>query len=218
MDLREYRLSSNLKKGGNSLRFVIVAILSYIIGSFSPAYVLGKVFKKKDIRQYGSGNAGTTNAIRVFGKKIGIMAFLIDVLKGVIAVYIGYKLSGYNGKLVGGFFVVIGHNWPIFLNFKGGKGIATSFGVLLSIHWLTAVVSLMFFIVVAIITKYVSLSSIVSAIVTPIAVIITKRPFDKSFFIMTLLLAILAIYRHNSNIKRLIEGKEYRIGDKAKRG
>lgn len=200
------------------MKLVIVAVLSYIIGSFSSAYVLGKVFKKKDIRLYGSGNAGTTNAIRVFGKKIGIMAFLLDVLKGVLAVYIGYKLSGYDGKLVGGFFVVVGHNWPILLNFKGGKGIATSFGVLLSIHWITAIISLMFFIVTAIFTKYVSLSSIVSAIVTPIAVIIMKRPFDSKYFFMTLLLAILAIHRHRSNIKRLIEGKEYRIGDKAKRG
>lgn len=197
---------------------VIVAILSYVIGSFSSAYILGKVLKNQDIRAYGSGNAGATNAVRVFGKKIGTMAFILDVLKGILAVYIGNRILGYDGKLIAGFFVVIGHNWPVFFKFKGGKGIATSFGVLLSIHWPTAVLTLMLFIVTAITTRYISLSSISSAFVAPIVILIVKRPFDSKFFLMTLLLAILAIFRHRSNIKRLLEGKEYRIGDKVKRG
>lgn len=197
---------------------VIVALIAYIIGSFSSSYVLGKVLKKTDIRAYGSGNAGATNAVRVFGKKIGALAFILDVLKGVLAVYIGNMLLGYNGKLIAGFFVVAGHNWPIFLRFRGGKGIATSFGILLSIHWPTAIAILLVFIVVAVISRYISLSSIASAIVAPIAVIIMKKPFDTNFFVMTSLLAILAIFRHRENIKRLLEGKEYRIGEKAKRG
>ncbi|HHV46064.1 MAG TPA: glycerol-3-phosphate 1-O-acyltransferase PlsY [Tissierellia bacterium] len=196
----------------------MVAIIAYIIGSFSSSYVLGRVLKKADIRDYGSGNAGATNAVRVFGKKIGVLAFILDVLKGVLAVYIGNRLLGYDGKLIAGFFAVAGHNWPVFLKFKGGKGIATSFGILLSIHWPTAVSILMVFIAVAVISRYISLSSIASAIVAPVAVFIVKKPFDMKFFIMTLLLAILAIYRHRENIKRLMEGKEYRIGEKVKRG
>jgi glycerol-3-phosphate acyltransferase PlsY len=200
------------------LKLVIVALIAYIIGSFSSSYVLGKVLKKTDIRAYGSGNAGATNAVRVFGKKIGALAFILDVLKGVLAVYIGNRLLGYDGKLIAGFFVVVGHNWPIFLKFKGGKGIATSFGILLSIHWSTAISILLVFIIVVIISRYVSLASISAAIVAPVAVLIVKRPFDIKFFVMTSLLAILAIYRHRENIKRLLEGKEYRIGEKVKRG
>jgi len=200
------------------LKLVIVALIAYIIGSFSSSYVLGKVLKKTDIRAYGSGNAGATNAVRVFGKKIGALAFILDVLKGVLAVYIGNRLLGYDGKLIAGFFVVVGHNWPIFLKFKGGKGIATSFGILLSIHWPTAISILLVFIIVVIISRYVSLASISAAIVAPVAVLIVKRPFDIKFFVMTSLLAILAIYRHRENIKRLLEGKEYRIGEKVKRG
>jgi len=200
------------------LKYIIVAILAYTIGSFSSAYVLGKVLKNKDIRAYGSGNAGATNAVRVFGKKIGAMAFLLDVLKGVLAVYIGNMILGYDGKLIAGLFAVIGHNWPIFFNFKGGKGIATSFGIWLSIHWPSAVITLIVFIIVAITTKYISLSSISSALAAPIAVLIMKRPFDMKFFIVILLLSILAVFRHRSNIKRLLEGKEYRVGDKVKKG
>lgn len=200
------------------MKLVIVALIAYIIGSFSSSYVLGKVLKKTDIRAYGSGNAGATNAVRVFGKKIGALAFILDVLKGVLAVYIGNRLLGYDGKLIAGFFVVVGHNWPIFLKFKGGKGIATSFGILLSIHWPTAISILLVFIIVVIISRYVSLASISAAIVAPVAVLIVKRPFDIKFFVMTSLLAILAIYRHRENIKRLLEGKEYRIGEKVKRG
>lgn len=199
------------------MEIVIVAILAYIIGSFSSAYILGRVLKNKDIRAYGSGNAGATNAVRVFGKKIGTMAFILDVLKGVLAVYIGNKILGYDGKLIAGLFAVIGHNWPVFFKFKGGKGIATSFGVLVSIHWPTTILILALFIIVAITTRYVSLSSILSAFAAPIVILIGKRPFDSKFFLMTLMLAILAIYRHRGNIKRLLEGNEYRIGEKVRR-
>ncbi|MBZ2173953.1 glycerol-3-phosphate 1-O-acyltransferase PlsY [Schnuerera sp. xch1] len=191
-------------------------MLAYLIGNFSSAYVLGKIIKNTDIRNCGSGNAGATNALRVFGKKIGILAFVFDVLKGVLAIYIGGKILGYDGKLIAGLFSVIGHNWPIFLNFKGGKGIATSFGILLSLHWPTAMISLVFFIVVLVMKRYVSLSSITAAVVAPIVVILIKRPFDKGFVIVTLILAIIAIFKHKANIKRLLEGKEYKIGEKSK--
>lgn len=200
------------------MKVLLVIIISYLIGNFSSAYVLGRILKDTDIRLYGSGNAGTTNALRVFGKKIGALAFLLDVLKGILAVYIGGKILGYNGKLIAGLFSVVGHNWPIFLKFKGGKGVATSFGVLLSIHWVSAIISLIFFIVVAVTSRYVSLSSIVSAIVVPIVVALVKRPFDKKYLIITLILATLAIFRHRSNIKRLIDGKEHKIGERVNRG
>ncbi|MCF6462724.1 glycerol-3-phosphate 1-O-acyltransferase PlsY [Clostridium sp. Cult1] len=196
------------------MKVLLVAGISYLIGSFSSAYVLGQMFKKVDIRGYGSGNAGATNALRVFGKKIGGLAFILDVLKGVLAVYIGGNILGYNGELIGGLFAVVGHNWPVFLKFKGGKGIATSFGVLLSIHWPIAIISLIFFLLVVIITRYVSLGSILSAILVPILGLVTNKPFNWNFVIVTFILAMLAIYRHRSNIERLIHGKEYKIGEK----
>ena len=180
----------------------------------SSAYVLGKVFLKKDIRNYGSGNAGTTNAVRVFGKKIGAITFILDMLKGVLAVYIGGRLLGYEGKIIAGIFAVIGHNWPIFFKFKGGRGIATSFGVLISLYWPIAILSFIFFIVVVAITRYVSLGSILCAILVPILGILIKKPFDRLYVIATVILAIMAIFRHRDNIRRLMQGQEFKIGER----
>ena len=121
-------------------KILIIIITSYFIGNFSSAFILGKVFKNKDIRDHGSGNAGATNALRVFGLKLGLGAFVLDILKGIIAVNIGNYYLGYNGALIAGIFVVIGHDWPLFLKFKGGKGIATSLGVMLYLHLPTALI------------------------------------------------------------------------------
>ncbi|NLW39747.1 MAG: glycerol-3-phosphate 1-O-acyltransferase PlsY [Tissierellia bacterium] len=196
------------------LNALLTALASYLIGSFSSAYVLGKVFLKKDIRNYGSGNAGTTNAVRVFGKKIGAITFILDMLKGVLAVYIGGRLLGYEGKIIAGIFAVIGHNWPIFFKFKGGRGIATSFGVLISLYWPIAILSFIFFIVVVAITRYVSLGSILCAILVPILGILIKKPFDRLYVIATVILAIMAIFRHRDNIRRLMQGQEFKIGER----
>jgi len=196
---------------------ILVVIISYLIGSFSSAYVLGKLIKKADIRTYGSGNAGATNALRVFGKRIGAMVFILDVLKGILAAYIGGKLIGYDGRLLGGFFAVVGHMWPIFLKFKGGKGIATSFGMLLSIHWPTAIITLIGFIIVLLVSKYVSLASIFSCVAAPIVIALVTEPFDRKFFIATLIIAIISIIKHRSNIVRLLNGQEYKIGEKVRR-
>ncbi len=192
----------------------IVALISYLIGNFSSAYILGKIFKNEDIRNYGSGNAGATNALRVFGIKIGLASFVIDAFKGVLAVYIGSLLLGYKGSLIGGVFVVLGHNWSIFLKFKGGKGIATSLGVMISLHWPTAIVCIIIGLLIIAITRYVSLGSIVATGMVPIIGTIVNRPFNRDFFITTIILAILAIYRHKDNINRLLNGKEYKIGEK----
>ncbi len=162
----------------------IVALISYLIGNFSSAYILGKIFKNEDIRNYGSGNAGATNALRVFGIKIGLASFVIDAFKGgVLAVYIGSLLLGYKGSLIGGVFVVLGHNWPIFLKFKGGKGIATSLGVMISLHWPTAIVCIIIGLLIIAITRYVSLGSIVATGMVPIIGTIVNRPFNRDFFL-----------------------------------
>ena len=192
----------------------IVALVSYFIGNFCSAYILGKIFKKEDIRESGSKNAGATNALRVFGIKIGIFAFILDVLKGILAVYIGNRLLGYNGMLIAAIFVVVGHNYPVFLRFKGGKGMAASIGVMLSLHWPTALVCIIIGVLVIAKTRYVSLGSITAAALVPIVGCIMNRPFNKEYFMTTLILAIMAVYRHRANIKRLINKEEFKIGER----
>jgi glycerol-3-phosphate acyltransferase PlsY len=199
------------------LKILVTIVLCYLIGSFSSAYVLGKLVMKADIRAYGSGNAGATNALRVFGKKIGLMVFILDILKGILAVYIGGKILGYDGKILGGFFAVVGHMWPIFIRFRGGKGIATSFGMLLSIHWPTAIITLIGFIIVLLLSKYVSLASISACVLAPIVIALVKEPFDRKFFIAVLIIAITSIIKHRSNIRRLLNGQEYKLGEKVRR-
>ena len=192
----------------------IIALISYVIGNFCWAYILGKIFKKEDVRNSGSKNAGATNALRVYGKKIGALAFILDLLKGILAVYIGDKLLGYNGKLIAGIFVVLGHNYPIFLGFKGGKGIAASMGVMLSLHWPTALICIFIGVLIIIKSKYVSLGSVTAAALVPFVGLLMNRPFNKEYFITTLILAIMAIYRHRANIKRLLNGEEFKIGER----
>ena len=193
---------------------IIVAIISYLIGNFLSAYILGNILKKQDVRQSGSGNAGATNALRVFGKKVGILALVLDLFKGVLAVYIGGRILGYKGELIAAVFVILGHDWPIFLKFKGGKGIATSLGVILMLHWPTIVVCIVLGVLVIIKTKYVSLGSMIGTFLLPVVGFIMNRPFDRDFFIVTLILAILSIFKHRSNIKRLIQGREPKIGER----
>ncbi|KNF08715.1 glycerol-3-phosphate acyltransferase PlsY [Gottschalkia purinilytica] len=193
---------------------IIIILISYLLGNFQTSYILGRVFKKTDIRKFGSGNAGTTNALRVFGKKIAIATLLIDALKGVAAVMIGREISGDIGAITAGVSVVIGHNWPVFLKFKGGKGIATTIGVGLTITFLSGIISIILGILIVIKTKYVSLGSLLAVIIWPVITIIVYKPFNLSLLILTTLLAIMALYKHRSNIRRLLSGQESKLGNK----
>jgi glycerol-3-phosphate acyltransferase PlsY len=195
------------------MRAFIVILLSYLIGSFSSAYFLGKMSKNIDIRSYGSGNAGATNALRVLGKKMGALTFFLDFIKGIIAVFIGTAIFGFTGSLLAGIFVVLGHNWPLFLGFKGGKGIATSFGVLLALNWQTALLCFLIGALVIIITRYVSLGSIIAAIAAPIIIVLTTQTIDKYLYITIVILASLSVSRHKANILRLCKGEENRLGN-----
>ncbi len=194
------------------MKVVLTVIVSYLLGCFSSAYFLGKMAKNIDIREYGSGNAGATNALRVMGKKIGALTFILDILKGIIAVIIGNKLLGLDGKLLAGIFVVLGHNFPVFLNFKGGKGVATSLGVLMMVNWKIGLVCLVVGVTVIIITKYVSLGSICASIAAPIAMRLLLGDIDRNFYLTIWFLGILSVVRHRSNIQRLLRGEENRLG------
>lgn len=196
------------------MRYILIIIISYLIGCFSSAYIVGKSFKNIDIRNFGSGNVGSTNALRVMGLKLGIFTFLLDILKGIVAVYIGKFILGDIGGLIAGLFAVIGHNWPVFIGFKGGKGVATSIGALLSIYGTIVLIPLTITAIIILITKYVSLGSISFLCLTPIIYAIFIRPFRVEYFMVATILAVLGIIRHKENINRLIEGNEnkFKIG------
>ena len=192
-------------------------VSAYLIGSIPTAYIFGKVLKGIDIRQYGSGNVGATNVFRVIGKTPGIIALIIDALKGFICVtyvasfflYIVPVVRPELYKILIGLFSIAGHNWTVFLKFKGGKGVATSAGVAIGlipkIFWLGFLVWLVVFFV----TGFVSLSSIIAVISVPILTLAFGQPGEIVVFMCLLCLVI--VYKHRSNIKRLHNGEEKRI-------
>lgn len=193
---------------------ILGILLCYIIGSLSNAYLVVKHFKGIDIRTVGSGNPGATNVQRVAGNKLAFLVFLLDVLKGVVAVLIGRVIGGEFFSLWCGVSVIVGHNWPLFFGLKGGKGTATSLGVI----WLTvpkiALIITVVGITSIIVTRYVSLASILAAPLFPTLIFISRRPFQ--YFIFGLILMSMTLYRHRSNIDRLMKGQESRLGDKVK--
>ena len=195
-------------------KFISCIIIAYILGNISGGMIFGKLLFNKDIRDYGSKNAGTTNALRVFGIKAGALTFIVDLLKSILACFIGMKLLGLNGVLLAGIFVVLGHNWPVFLNFKGGKGIASSFGFIIFLDYKIAIVAIIIFITIVILTKYISLGSMLTTtLVLPISYIFFG--YRNIYVLLTFLfLASLSIFRHKSNIMRLVNGNENKINFK----
>ena len=190
------------------MKYVLLAVIAYFIGNISFAYILGKIFVKKDVRDYGSGNAGTTNAIRVFGKKIGVMVFTGDFLKGVAAVLIGRYFFGQTGAYIGGAFVIIGHNWPVLLNFKGGKGVASTIGVMIFVNFKLTFICVIIGVIIILITRTVSMGSILGMALAPAVALLFIRPLTVELFLFTVFLAGMSIFRHKDNIKRLIKGIE----------
>jgi glycerol-3-phosphate acyltransferase PlsY len=189
--------------------YILIAVIGYFLGNISSSYLVGKLGSNIDVRQHGSGNLGTTNAYRVLGLKAGGIVFLGDVLKGIIATLIGLWIKGQIGGLIGGMAAVIGHNWPFLLGFKGGKGIATSFGLIIVLFPPLALILLIVEVLIIAFTGYVSLGSIAAAVLFPILVIAFR--YDIKLIIGALLLSALAIYRHRANISRLLQGKENKI-------
>lgn len=193
------------------MKYILVILISYTIGCFSSAYIIGKLFENIDIRDYGSGNVGATNALRVMGAKLGAFTFVLDILKGIVAVLLGNYLLGDIGALLGGLFAVVGHDWPIFIGFKGGKGIATSIGSLLVLYGPIIFIPIAITLIIIAISKYVSLGSISFLILTPITYLILGRPFQKEYLLIAIVLAVIGIIRHKENIKRLIKNEENKL-------
>jgi len=196
------------------LKYILVSVVAYFLGNFATSYIVSMRAAKIDIRKHGSGNAGATNVLRVLGKKAAALTFLGDALKGVVAVLIGRYIAGSNGAILAGLFVVIGHNWPVILGFKGGKGVATTIGSMIAINPLLVSIVFAVGIAVLIITKYVSLASITGMVLFPIAMILFKQ--GPEYIAFSVAIAIMAIIKHRANIVRLLNGTESKIGKKAK--
>ncbi len=196
------------------MSYLISIVMGYFLGCFQTAYIVARKTKHIDIREHGSGNSGTTNAIRVLGWKLGMLTFVGDILKAVLAVVIARTL--FDSQLAGlyaGAGVIIGHNWPFVLNFKGGKGIASTLGMLLAFDWRIGLVAWAVASLAIYLTKYVSLGSILLVTIMPIGVLLLY-PGGIQELIITSILAIIAIYRHKANIGRLIRGEENKLGVK----
>ena len=207
----------------NLIYTVLVGVVSYLIGSVNSSILISKMVTGKDIRQSGSGNAGATNMLRTMGKKYAAITLVIDILKGVIAILLAKLLIGYGAYLsseyIAAVAVVLGHNFPVFFGFRGGKGVATSLGVVLLLDWRIGLCVLVIAISIMAMTKYVSLGSITSALVfmvAQVAVMLTVEGFDLVRFICVLILGLLLIVRHRANIVRLISGTENKLGSKKK--
>lgn len=191
------------------MKHFIIFILGYFIGTISSSYLIGKFAGNIDIRKHGSGNLGATNTLRVLGLKAGIGVLLADFLKGVAATLIGIWIGGEFGGLMGGLGAIVGHNWPVFLGFKGGKGIATSLGLIFTLFPKIGAILVVCGIIIIAATRYVSLASLVGSIMFPILVAVFN--YDLIYVIISIVIAVLAIYRHRSNIERLINGNENKI-------
>lgn len=208
------------------MEYIIIAIIAYLIGSINFSILISKKKAGYDIRQKGSGNAGTTNMLRNLGKKYAAITLICDVLKGVvaivIAIFVGNILGDTNKALlvqIAGVAVVIGHTFPIFFGFKGGKGVATSLGILLMTNWQLGLICLVFALVLMALTRVVSMGSIAAAILYPILTlfvggghyIVESSGLGNGYFIYSVILAVIVIFNHRENIKRILSGTENKI-------
>ena len=195
------------------IKYILCAVIAYLLGSFSTGIMVANK-AGHDIRSEGSKNTGASNALRILGLKGGALVFAGDFLKAALAVGVGYLLCGHNGAMLGGLCVVLGHNWPIFFGFQGGKGIACSTAVVLStFFWQGAIAGILCLLVIYR-TKYISLGSLTMLTIFAILIIFTQ-PFWPAG-IWALVLMALGFYRHRANIERLKNGTENKIGQKAK--
>ena len=203
------------------LAVLLIIAVSYLLGSIPTGYLLVRVFRNEDIRSVGSGNIGATNVLRSGGKGLGASTFLLDMLKGCAAVWLGGVLAGAlapelalrDAQSLAAVAAVAGHMFPVWLRFKGGKGVATGFGVFLVAAPLAALAAITVFAVVLLLTRYVSLASILGAASFPVFAWFLVRGEKTSLFIAAqVIVALLIIVKHHQNIRRLLSGDEHRFG------
>ena len=203
--------------------YIIVTIIAYLLGSISFSVIISKKMAGFDVREKGSGNAGSTNVLRTVGKKAAILTLICDCLKGIVAILIAVLASkivkGTDAGLLiqlAGVAVVIGHTFPIFFKFKGGKGVATSLGVLLIINWQIGLICLVFALTLMALTRFVSLGSVSAAILFPILTIFIQENYivPGNYIIFGVVLAAIVVFNHRANVKRLLTGTENKLSFK----
>ena len=207
--------------------YIVMLLIAYVIGSINFSVIFSKKFAGFDVREKGSGNAGSTNMLRSVGKGAAALTLICDILKGVVAISIaiilGNMFKDTNKELlvqIAGIAVVIGHTFPIFFGFKGGKGVATSLGILLMSNWQIGLICLVFALILMILTRMVSLGSCAAAVLFPVLTlfindnytVLTEGKNGTTYFIYSLILAIIVLFNHRNNIKRILNGTENRLG------
>lgn len=188
------------------MTYILLGFMGYLMGNIPCSYLIGKFYGNIDVRKHGSGNAGATNVLRTVGKKAAFLALVGDVLKGIIPALIGHQLMGIEGAMTASIFAVIGHCYPIFLGFKGGKGVATAGGMIIGTNPLIALALFIYMVAIIYKTKFVSLASITAAMIYPLVCFFyydnTRVSLASGF------LALLLVFKHRANIKRLFRGQE----------
>lgn len=204
---------------------IVVAIIAYLIGSINFSVIFSKKMAGFDVREKGSGNAGTTNMLRSVGKKAAAITLICDILKGVVAIliamFIAWAFKVENASLlvqIAGIAVVLGHTFPIFFGFKGGKGVATSLGILIMSNWQIGLICLAFGVVLIALTRMVSLGSCAAAVLFPVLTLFINEHYivsqGSSYLIYSIILAVIVLFNHRSNIQRILSGKENKISFK----
>jgi glycerol-3-phosphate acyltransferase PlsY len=196
------------------VQYVTPVVISYLLGSIIFSFVVGKCFRGIDIRKHGSGNAGATNTLRVIGIGPALLVLVLDAAKGIAAVWLGIWLGQGSvwAPILSGLAVIIGHNWPIFFGFRGGKGVATTIGVIATLSFLPTLIACIIAIATIALTRYVSLGSLILTALLPILLFLMNRPHE--IFLASILIFIFALVRHRTNIIKLIQGRENKIGAK----
>ena len=206
--------------------YILVSIIAYLLGSISFSVIISKAMAGFDVREKGSKNAGTTNVLREVGIKAAVITLVCDILKGiiaiVIAIFIGNIAEGIDKVLLiqlAGIFVILGHTFPVFFKFKGGKGVATSLGVLLVTNWQIGLICLVFALVVMAFSQMVSMGSVAAAILFPVLTLFISQNYiipesGFRYLIYSLIIALIVIFNHRENIKRILDGTENKISFK----
>ena len=198
------------------MKIVLIIISCYLLGSIPFGYIVGKLFKKVDIREYGSGNIGASNALRILGPSLASFVVIGDIGKGIFSIYLAQHFNIDNLLIltITGLAVICGHDWSLFLGFKGGKGIATTIGVVFAFNPIIALLAVTVWVIVIIITRYTSLSSIFALISIFVFTILFKQPYE--YIVFGAIILVLGIFKHKENIERLKSKKERKIGEKIK--
>lgn len=200
-------------------QIIIAVVLAYLIGAIPFSVWVGKIFYGKDVREYGSGNAGATNTFRVLGTQAGIIVLFLDIVKGAVAVSLAYYLGDVSFesdgflyyKMALGVAAGLGHIFPVYLGFKGGKGVATFLGVGFSIFWVASLICVATFLIIFLVTRYVSLGSILASATFPAVLIFYNHVHQWPVIVFAIAIPLIIIYTHRKNMQRLLNGTENKI-------